>query len=129
MKPTKPVPTDLELEILKAIWDRGQATVREIYQDLSKRRKIAYTTVLTMMGVLEHKGHLKKTPGERAYIYRPAQPKGQMVDRMVTEFVDRVFDGSAKPLLVHLVEDARIPQRDLAEIEQLLQARRRRRSG
>ena len=129
MKPAKPVPTDLELEILKAIWDRGQATVREIYQDLSKRRKIAYTTVLTMMGVLEHKGHLKKTPGERAYIYRPAQPKGQMVDRMVTEFVDRVFDGSAKPLLVHLVEDARIPQRDLAEIEQLLQARRRRRSG
>jgi len=129
MKPAKPVPTDLELEILKAIWDRGQATVREIYQDLSKRRKIAYTTVLTMMGVLEHKGHLKKTPGERAYIYRPAQPKGQMVDRMVTEFVDRVFDGSAKPLLVHLVEDARIPQRDLAEIEQLLQARRKRRSG
>ena len=128
MKPTKSVPTDLELEILKAIWERGQATVREIYQDLSKRRKIAYTTVLTMMGVLEHKGHLKKTAGERAYIYRPSQPKGKVVDRMVSEFVDRVFDGSAKPLLVHLVEDSRIPPQDLAEIEQLLQARRRRRS-
>jgi len=128
MKPTKSVPTDLELEILKAIWERGQATVREIYQDLSKRRKIAYTTVLTMMGVLEHKGHLKKTAGERAYIYRPSQPKGKVVDRMVSEFVDRVFDGSAKPLLVHLVEDSRIPPQDLVEIEQLLQARRRRRS-
>src|ERR1700754_3596666 len=90
MKPAKTVPTDLELELLKVIWERGEATVREVYQELAKRRKIAYTTVLTMMGVLENKGHLKKFPGERAYIYRPAETKGKVVERMVDEFVKRV---------------------------------------
>jgi predicted transcriptional regulator len=125
MKPRRSVPTDLELELLKVVWARGEATVREVFQDLSKRRKIAYTTVLTMMGILEQKGHLKKTAGARAYIYRPVQPKDQVVEGMVEEFVNRVFSGSAKPLLVHLVEDPTIPTEDLAEIEKLLRARRK----
>jgi predicted transcriptional regulator len=128
MKPRRSVPTDLELELLKVVWARGQATVREVFQDLSKQRKIAYTTVLTMMGILEQKGHLKKTAGERAYVYRPAQPKDQVVEGMVVEFVNRVFSGSAKPLLVHLVEDPSIPTEDLAEIEKLLRARRKKQS-
>jgi predicted transcriptional regulator len=125
MRPRRSVPTDLELELLKVVWARGQATVREVFQDLSKQRKIAYTTVLTMMGILEQKGHLKKTAGARAYIYRPAQPKDQVVEGMVEEFVNRVFSGSAKPLLVHLVEDPTVPTEDLAEIEKLLRARRK----
>ncbi len=125
MKAPKSVPTDLELELLKVIWDRGQATVREVYQDLSEHRKIAYTTVLTIMGVLEHKGHLKKTAGERAYLYRPTHPKEQVVENMVDEFVNRVFSGSVKPLLVHLVEDPDIAPEDLAEIERLVRARRK----
>lgn len=128
MKPRLAVPTDLELELLKVVWARGQATVREVFQDLSQQRKIAYTTVLTMMGILEHKGHLKKTAGERAYIYRPTRPKDQVVEGMVEEFVNRVFSGSAKPLLVHLVEDPSIPTEDLAEIEKLLRARRKKQS-
>jgi predicted transcriptional regulator len=128
MKPRRFVPTDLELELLKVVWARGQATVREVFQDLSKQRKIAYTTVLTMMGILEHKGHLKKTAGERAYIYRPTRPKDQVVEGMVAEFVNRVFSGSAKPLLVHLVEDPSIPTEDLAEVEKLLRARRKKQS-
>jgi BlaI family transcriptional regulator, penicillinase repressor len=125
MKPSKSVPTDLELQLLKAIWERGQATVREVYQDLAKQRKIAYTTVLTMMGILEHKGHLQKIAGERAYIYRPTQPKDHVVESMVDEFVNRVFSGSAKPLLLHLVEDPDIAPEDLAEVEKLLRARRK----
>jgi BlaI family transcriptional regulator, penicillinase repressor len=125
MKPAKTVPTDLELQLLKAIWDRGQATVREVFQDLSAQRKIAYTTVLTMMGVLERKGHLEKIAGERAYLYRPTHPKTEVVEGMIDEFVDRVFRGATKPLLVHLVEDPNMPAEDLAEIEKLVRARRR----
>ena len=126
MKTPKPVPTDLELEILKVVWQRGQATVREVYRDLAAQRKIAYTTVLTMMGVLERKGHLKKSAGERAYIYTPTLPQSQVVQGMVQEFVGRVFDGSLKPLLVHLVEDERIDSEELKEIEALLRERRKR---
>jgi BlaI family transcriptional regulator, penicillinase repressor len=125
MKLKKTVPTDQELEILKVIWKRGQATVREVYQDLSEKRKVAYTTVLTMMGILEQKGHLKKRAGERAYIYTPAQTQRHVVERMVNEFVGRVFNGAAKPLLVHLVEDPATSAEDLKEIEAALKARRR----
>ncbi|HEY2859064.1 MAG TPA: BlaI/MecI/CopY family transcriptional regulator [Terracidiphilus sp.] len=125
MKQKKTVPTDQELEILKVVWQRGEATVREVFRDLSAQRKIAYTTVLTMMGILEQKGHLKKTAGERAYIYKPTKPQQQVVGSMVTEFVHRVFNGSARPLLVHLVENPDIRPDELAEIEKLLKDRRK----
>ncbi len=125
MKISKTVPTDLELELLKVIWERGEATVREVFSDLEKQRKIAYTTVLTMMGVLERKGHLTKRAGERAYVYTPTIPQDEMVKTMVDEFVGRVFNGSAQPLLVHLVGDKRIAPKELAEVEKLVRARRK----
>lgn len=125
MKPKKPVPTNQELEILKVVWQRGPSTVREVYQDLLKQRKIAYTTVLTMMGILEQKGHLKKKAGEKAYVYTAAKPQAQVMDNMVKEFIHRVFNGSAKPLLVHLVEDQGISSEELDEIEALVRDRRR----
>jgi len=125
MKTKKPVPTDQELEILKLVWQRGQATVREVYEDLLKQRKIAYTTVLTMMGILEHKGHLKKKAGERAYIYMPANPQAQVTQGMVQEFVDRVFNGSRQPLLVHLMEDRSLSPAELDQIENLVRSQRK----
>jgi BlaI family transcriptional regulator, penicillinase repressor len=125
MKPKKTVPTDQELEILKVVWQRGHATVREVYRDLAEQRKIAYTTVLTMMGILEQKGHLKKTAGERAYVYTPTKPQQQVVRSMVREFVHRVFDGSARPLLVHLFEDPETNAEELAELEELFKERRK----
>jgi len=125
MKPKRTVPTDQELEILKVIWQRGEATVREVYRELAAQRKIAYTTVLTMMGILEQKGHLKKTAGERAYIYSPTKPQQQVVRSMVREFVHRVFNGSARPLLVHLLEDPHTDPNELTEMEKLFKERRK----
>jgi BlaI family transcriptional regulator, penicillinase repressor len=121
MKPAKSVPTDQELEILKVIWQLGPSTVREVHLELVKHRKIAYTTVLTMMGILERKGHLKKTAGERAYLYRSAKPQAQVTAGMVKEFVNRVFNGSTKPLLVHLVEDRGVSPQEITELQTLLE--------
>jgi predicted transcriptional regulator len=125
MKPKRSVPTDQELEILKVIWQRGQASVREVYNDLLKQREIAYTTVLTMMGILERKGHLQKARGERAYVYSPVESQDETQQRMVKEFVDRVFNGSAGPLLVHLVADSAISKEELAEVESLVKQKRK----
>jgi BlaI family penicillinase repressor len=112
--------TDQELAIMKLVWEREQgATVRDIYEALLTKRKVAYTTVMTMMRILEQKGFLKKSQDERAYVYRPAQPQGQVIGAMVREFVNRVFNGSAEPLLVHLVEDHHLSQKDLEEISKL----------
>ena len=125
MRPRKETLTDQELEIMKVVWERKSSTVRDVYEQLLKRRKIAYTTVMTMMGILERKGHLTKNPDGRAYIYRPAQPRAKVVGRMVQDFVKRVFDGSVEPLFVHLVENKDLDDAQLAEIERLLKERRR----
>lgn len=124
MKPRKIGLTDQELEIMKVVWERETATVREVYEELLKHRKIAYTTVLTMMGVLEQKGRLRKEAGERAYIYHPTEPQSEVVGTMVTDFIKRVFNGSAQPLLVHLAESREIRQEHLDEISRLLKAKR-----
>jgi BlaI family transcriptional regulator, penicillinase repressor len=125
LKRKKDVLTDQELEIMKIVWQRGSATVRDVYEELLKHRKIAYTTVMTMMGILEQKGRLRKTVSDRAYIYSPAQPRGEVVGNMVHDFLKRLFDGSAKPLLMHLVENRKISPEELDEIRALLKEKRR----
>jgi BlaI family transcriptional regulator, penicillinase repressor len=104
---------------MKVIWEREQATVRDVYETLLEHRKIAYTTVMTMMKILEEKKYLRKILVDRAHVYRSAQPKGKVVSGMVREFVNRVFDGSAAPLLVHLVEDHKLSGKDLDDIAKL----------
>jgi len=105
---------------MKVVWKLGQATVREVYETLLERRKVAYTTVLTMMKILETKGYLTKDRDERAHVYRPTRAEQTVVRGMVREFVDRVFNGSAQPLLLHLVKDRRLSERELEELARLL---------
>ncbi len=124
MKRPKQILTDQELEIMKVIWDLGKATVRDVYQKLLQHRSIAYTTVMTMMNILEQKGHLVKTQVERAYVYSPAEPKQEVLGGMVRDFVNRVFDGAAQPLLLHLVEEKKLSASDLARIARLLRNRK-----
>jgi BlaI family transcriptional regulator, penicillinase repressor len=112
--------TAQELEIMKAIWSRGQATVREVHDTLREHRTVAYTTVQTMMNILETKGHLKKEPGDKAQVYVPVRPQQAVVKSMVREFVERVFDGSARPLLVHLLNEKGLTERERKELQRLL---------
>jgi len=119
MRRRSPTLTEQELEIMKIVWERDSVTVRDVYEALLERRKVAYTTVMTMMKILEQKQYLKKNQAERAYVYRPAQPKRQVIGAMVRDFVNRVFNGSAEPLLVHLVEEHNLSREDLEEIARL----------
>ena len=105
---------------MKIVWELERATVRDVYEALLKRRRIAYTTVMTMMKILERKGYLKKKQEDRAYLYRPAEPKESVIRGMVRDFVNRVFNGSAEPLLVHLVEDESLSQEELDEIVRMI---------
>ena len=104
---------------MKIVWERDRCTVRDVYEALLEHRKVAYTTVMTMMKILEQKKYLKKTLLDRAYVYRPAQPKRQVIGDMVRDFVNRVFNGSAEPLLVHLVEEHGLSSEELEEIARL----------
>ncbi|HYK58463.1 MAG TPA: BlaI/MecI/CopY family transcriptional regulator [Bryobacteraceae bacterium] len=120
MSSAKPALTGQELEIMKVVWTLESATVRQVYETLLKKRHIAYTTVMTMMNILEQKGFLKKHQEERAYVYSPAQPQKQVVGSMVRDFVNRVFNGAAEPLLLHLVEDRKLTEKDLDEIREII---------
>jgi BlaI family transcriptional regulator, penicillinase repressor len=111
--------TEQELEIMKIVWERESVTVRDVYEELLVKRKIAYTTIMTMMKILERKKYLKKTQVDRAYVYKAAQPQRKVLGAMVREFVNRVFNGSAEPLLVHLVEEHNLSTEDLQEIADL----------
>lgn len=116
--------TPRELAIMKVVWDRGESSVRDVYEALLKRRRIAYTTVMTMMNVLERKGHLRKRSEGRSYVYHPSRPRRQVVGSMVREFLDRVFGGAAAPLLLHLVEDRHLTPEDLDELARRVRGRR-----
>jgi BlaI family transcriptional regulator, penicillinase repressor len=113
--------TKQELEIMKIVWGLKSATVRDVYEALRKHRQIAYTTVMTMMKILEKKKFLKKTQQERAFVYQPVRPKEQVIRSMVRDFVTRVFDGSAEPLLVHLVKDRHLSEKEVREITRMIQ--------
>ncbi len=119
MRKTHSTLTPQELTIMKVIWRLENATVRDVYEALRKRREIAYTTVMTMMNILEEKGFLTKVKVERAFEYRPAQPRHVIVGGLVRDFLDRVFDGAAAPLLVHLAKDARLSKADRELIRRL----------
>jgi BlaI family penicillinase repressor len=120
MRPKSDTLTTQELEIMKVIWPLGHATVRDVYDALRARRTVAYTTVQTMMNILETKGHLKKEPGEKAQTYVPVRPQRLVVQSMVREFVNRVFDGSARPLLVHLLKEKGLTERERKQLQRLL---------
>jgi BlaI family penicillinase repressor len=108
MRRPHPTLTPQELAIMKVVWSKEQATVRDVYEALREMRPIAYTTVMTMMRILQEKGYLTKVAQDRAHVYAPARPRQQVVGAMLRDFVDRVFDGASDALLLHLAKDNKL---------------------
>jgi BlaI family transcriptional regulator, penicillinase repressor len=120
MRTPHPTLTPQELAIMKIVWRLAEATVRDVYETMREKRDVAYTTVMTMMRILEDKGYLKKTMVDRAHLYRPAKPRQQVLGGMVKDFVDRVFDGAPASLLVHLAKDNKLSEKQKKLVRQLI---------
>ena len=105
---------------MKVVWRRSETTVRDVYEALRESRPVAYTTVMTMMRILQDKGYLVKVTQDRAHVYRPAKPRQQVIGVMVRDFLDRVFDGASDPLLVHLARDNKLTPKQRRIVRQLL---------
>ena len=110
--------TDRELEILKVLWARGQASVREVQEDLIQAAgPVAYSTVQTLLNIMEEKkGLVRHTVEGRTFIYAPKKPADRTIRDLTRRFVDRVFDGALDRVMVALL-DAQAP--DAAELEKL----------
>jgi BlaI family transcriptional regulator, penicillinase repressor len=120
MRKPHPTLTPQELAIMKVVWRRNEATVRDVYEALQETRPVAYTTVMTLMRILEQKGYLTKATHEKAHVFRPAKPRQQVIGGMVRDFLDRVFDGASDALLVHLARDNKLTAKQRRIVQRLL---------
>jgi len=114
--------TPLELEIMHVLWETGPANVQTVQQHLE--RELAYTTVQTMLNILHRKGKVKRTLKDRAYFYKPAVSRSQVVGQHMSDIVDRLFGGSAESLVMSLVETKHLTPRKLARLQKLLEETR-----
>ncbi len=117
-------PTPRELEILKALWDQGPSGVREVYQVLAEAQEedLAYNTVQTLLRIMEEKGLVKHHVEGRAFIYTPLYSR----EESVSGFVDRVFNGAASEMVATLINDEKLPVKELERIQLLINEARRR---
>ena len=114
--------TPLELEIMHVLWETGPANVQSVQQNLA--RELAYTTVQTMLNILHRKGKVKRTLKDRAYFYKPAVSRSQVVGQHMSDIVDRLFGGSAESLVMSLVETKHLTPQKLARLQKLLEETR-----
>jgi predicted transcriptional regulator len=117
-----------EMQCLRRLWARGEASVRAICEDLDDSP--SYSTVRKIFERLEEKGAIARVRMEgKAWVYRSAVPPASMIRKEIRRFLDNLFDGSAAPLVAHLAEMKEVSLEDLAEIERRLGTRVRKRGG
>ncbi|MCK6485043.1 MAG: BlaI/MecI/CopY family transcriptional regulator [Phycisphaerae bacterium] len=124
---------DAELEVLKALWDAGPATVRQVLAWLHHRgRRVAYTTVLTVLTRLEQKGFVTSDKSGLAYVYRAAVTRERVTRKRVKALMQQLFDGAAAPLVLQLIQNERFTKGEIQELAKLIEdldaARRGRRT-
>lgn len=118
--PEKVNPTERELEILKVLWDRGEATVRDVYEELRQRLPIVQNTVQAFLRTMEEKGLVTHRLEGRTFIYQPTYERQQTTQRLAEQLLTRAFDG-AMDQLVQSVLSLRQPTKDeLQRLEELL---------
>jgi BlaI family transcriptional regulator, penicillinase repressor len=110
--------TPLELEIMQVLWETGAANVQTVQQRL--KRELAYTTVQTMLNILHRKGKVKRALKERAYFYRPAVSRRQVVKQAVNDLVEHLFGGSVESLVMSLVETRHLTPEKMDRLNTLL---------
>lgn len=125
-------PSDRELEALKILWERGELTVRDLADamnaDVAAKDQLAYTTVLSLLQVMEQKGLVGHRRAGKAYVYVPRVERQSIVRRLAGAFLEKVFDGAVDEYLVHALESKRLSAAELDQLEAMLAAARDRTS-
>ena len=111
-----------EYDVMDVLWRRGEATVKEVHADLNARRKLAYTTVGTLLGRLREKGYVDAYERGFAYVFRPLIAREQAQKRKLDDLVKRVFGGSLAPLAAYLAENSTLTPEQIAAIEEIVRS-------
>ncbi len=116
---------DLQLRIMKVLWNAGPATVARVQEQLDDR--LAYTTVATMLRKMEERGLVRHREDRRRFIYRAAVTADEVTRSMADDLIDRLFGGSLADAVSHLLEVREVSRDELARLERLIQKRKRKR--
>lgn len=117
----------LQRAVIEVVWELGEATVRQVWKRLCRKKELAYTTVLTAMQRLERAGWLKHRVEGRKHVYLPTKTRAQADAGSVRKFVQRVFNGNALVLFRQLVEEGELSDEELRELQQLINQKRKER--
>ena len=120
-----PRPTASELEILRVLWERGPSTVRNVYEELSEKKPIGYTTVLKLMQIMTSKGIVRRNEEQRAHVYEACLPAEKTKRQLAADVLQRVFEGSASELMMHALEGRKTSRKELEELRRILDEQER----
>ena len=122
-----PKPTEGELELLRVLWVKGSATVRELHDAVSQERELGYTTVLKLLQIMTEKGLVQRTEAGRAHVYRTTASQEETQSQLLRDLSDRLFSGSAAQLAMHALTMEPTSSDELREIRELIDRKREKR--
>ena len=117
---------DLQLAIMRVLWERGEAAAIEVHKALFEERGLAVTTIKTMLRKLEEYGCVDHRTNGRQFIYRPAIDEMDVREGMVTDLVQRVFSGDSTALVNHLIQSGEVNVEDLDDLRAIVSRKRKR---
>ncbi|NLY01244.1 MAG: BlaI/MecI/CopY family transcriptional regulator [Rhodopirellula sp.] len=115
-------PTELELEILKVLWDASPLPAREVRARLEERsrRVLSYSSVITMLNIMVRKGYLRRKKDGKAFLFVPKVQRESVAGGIVGDLISRVFDGSASAMVLNLIENVDLDADEMAELRRLI---------
>jgi predicted transcriptional regulator len=116
----KPQPSNLELQVLSVLWDHGPATAREVLEAMPDGKQRAYTTILSVMQVMEKKGLITHTSRGNTHVFKPTASRRQTLQPVLQGLVTNVFGGRVSSVLQHLLANENVDESELDEIRRLL---------
>ncbi len=119
-RPTSKHPTELELEILKILWRARPLTGRQVRDALTDFRDLAYTSVMTIMGIMEDKGYVRRKKQGGSFVYSARIKQETTTRRMLLDLVERAYDGSVASAVINLLETSDIESEELDQLRELI---------
>ena len=116
---------DLQLKIMKLLWERREATVAEVHQALARERVLAYTTVATMLRKMEARNLVAHIEEGRSFVYRAAVPADAVTRGMADHLIERLFEGSLADMVSHLLTTREVSREELSKLEKLIAERKK----
>jgi BlaI family transcriptional regulator, penicillinase repressor len=119
-RPTSTQPTEVEMQILRILWELGPSPVREIHKRLEAAKGTNYSTTVKMLAVMLQKGMLKRDEDAQPHVYRPVLTRAKTGKRMLSDLIEKVYDGSAMSLVLQALSSGKATKEELDEVRRML---------